>query len=731
MSLRSLIACALLAAPLARPAPPIPADLRELSRAYQKSGSPADRSELAAAAAKLSAEAVPYGALTLGAGDHDAEDWDAAVAALKSATEGDVLADYAVYLRGRSFAKAEKFAEAAWTLKDFARKFPSSRLAPAAARIRAESLIRENRLPEAREACDPATGLSEPDRFYLLGRILQLDGKLLEAVESYRRAYYFHPLSEQAAAAEERLAELNRSMGPAYPKAPAEWRLARADALFAAARVAQAASEYGRAWPGLQGAERERAQVRQAVANYRRLHTTTAQTLLTKLKPADPDLQAERLYYLGECARRKNRISAFRNYAEQLGREHPKSPWYEEALFSLGNFYLLRNDAVQYRSYYDRAARAFPKGKYADRAHWKVCWRAHLDRDPRARSLFEEHVRLYPSSAQASAALYWLARMAQKEGEDGLALALYRTIDDVYPNYYYGLLARQRMPEVSDAAEPAVHRYSDLLARLPKPRRVSPNASPETVRTIERGRLLFDLGLDDHAERELLTADYRRPDGPVAGLELARQSAARDDHFRAMRHMKRYGYGYLRLPIESMTRPFWESLYPLPYEDRLRERAQPHELDPYLVAGLIRQESEFNPGAVSRAGARGLMQLMPATGKEIARRLGVSGFATRRLHEPDVSLRFGTFHLKQTVQRYDGRLELCLAAYNAGERRADTWIHWGDFHEPAEFVETIPFTETRGYVQSVLRNRDMYRRLYSGETALRSTPTRDQIAAAQ
>ena len=106
------------------------------------------------------------------------------------------------------------------------------------------------------------------------------------------------------------------------------------------------------------------------------------------------------------------------------------------------------------------------------------------------------------------------------------------------------------------------------------------------------------------------------------------------------------------------------------------------------------------------------MQIMPATGRDIARRLGIGGFSTRRLRDPDLSMRFGTYYVKQTIDRFDGKLEIALAGYNAGPTRARDWITWENFREPAEFVETIPFTETRNYVQAVLRYREIYRQLY-------------------
>jgi soluble lytic murein transglycosylase len=131
-----------------------------------------------------------------------------------------------------------------------------------------------------------------------------------------------------------------------------------------------------------------------------------------------------------------------------------------------------------------------------------------------------------------------------------------------------------------------------------------------------------------------------------------------------------------------------------------------------LIAALIRQESEFNPRAVSRARAYGLTQVLPSTGRQLSRRLGIGGFRTDRLFDPSLNLRLGTHYLRSLLDMHNGRWEVTLAAYNAGKSRTDVWQSWYDYREPAEFVETIPFTETRTYVAVVLRNADVYRRLY-------------------
>jgi soluble lytic murein transglycosylase len=179
-----------------------------------------------------------------------------------------------------------------------------------------------------------------------------------------------------------------------------------------------------------------------------------------------------------------------------------------------------------------------------------------------------------------------------------------------------------------------------------------------------------------------------------------------------MRIMKSNSPEYLNLPVPAAPRKFWELLFPLPYRADLVRDALERHLDPYLLAGLIRQESEFNPQALSSANAYGLTQIRPATGRHFARKAGVSRFTASVLYQPAANLKIGSSILRSMLDEQGGKVEQTLAAYNAGPLRVVEWMAWGAYREPAEFVESIPFTETRDYVQAVLRNAEMYRRLY-------------------
>jgi soluble lytic murein transglycosylase len=139
-----------------------------------------------------------------------------------------------------------------------------------------------------------------------------------------------------------------------------------------------------------------------------------------------------------------------------------------------------------------------------------------------------------------------------------------------------------------------------------------------------------------------------------------------------------------------------------------------------LVAALIRQESEFDPKVVSYANARGLTQIVPSTGRELSRRLK-QPYSTAKLFQPSFNLQLGTYYLQSLAEQTGGKIEAALAAYNAGLSRARAWLTWGEFQEQAEFIETVPFSQTRDYIQTVLRNAEVYRRIYGApvETASR------------
>ena len=252
-----------------------------------------------------------------------------------------------------------------------------------------------------------------------------------------------------------------------------------------------------------------------------------------------------------------------------------------------------------------------------------------------------------------------------------------------------------KTPEIAAAvADESVKSWLNNI-EWPKQKDLSAaEASAATRLRIERFRLLNEAGLPDLAEAELRFG-ARTGDG-AAGSARRRTRALGPFALRALRVMKSFSGDYLALPIDRAPMKFWQMLLPLPYKDELFRRARAHSLDPYQVAGLIRQESEFNPGAKSHANAYGLMQVIPLTGRLMGRREGVR-VRTAALLDPSMNIRLGTEYLRGQLDSWSGDWTQTLAAYNAGPGRVREWLSWSNYREPAEFVKSIPFSETREY----------------------------------
>jgi soluble lytic murein transglycosylase len=230
---------------------------------------------------------------------------------------------------------------------------------------------------------------------------------------------------------------------------------------------------------------------------------------------------------------------------------------------------------------------------------------------------------------------------------------------------------------------------------------------------VQKAELLANGGLVDFAVRELQAAAAATPDGGSWGPAETAQLYGETGHYdQAIELMKHSAPNYFALDIPDLPRKYWEALFPKAFWTDLKRSAAANALDPYLVASLIRQESEFNPNAVSRANAVGLMQLLPKTGKQVAKEVKLQRYSASQLYTPAVNLQLGTRYFRGMVDKFGGSFEYALAAYNAGSDRVDEWLSQGKYRDPQEFVESIPFTETREYVQAILRNASVYKQIY-------------------
>ena len=467
------------------------------------------------------------------------------------------------------------------------------------------------------------------------------------------------------------------------------------------------------------------------------------------------DKATQALYRGGACyARARLREEALKVY-ERLAREHPDSPEACPALYEAGRIHWNKNrteqasrtfekiltryhrckkaaDATfilgrifQGEKKYDEAVNYYrltyekhPKSEHAAEALWREGWIHYLQgRYHEAATAFVKVGEKFPDSHFVDNALYWQARSIERLGNTASACVLYDQLTDHHPGTYYGILGEWRRGILAaEQCEPGEAASPIAEKKDPPGRDRSAHLSEQVsgamdilrrawalIQVDERALARMELrrihprSLDDTALEILLAHTYRQAAGYSRSIILA--GSVYD----------RYNSGR----IEALPPGTLEGIYPIGYMDTISEHSMKNRLDPYLVAGVIRQESIFNPDCRSYAGALGLMQIIPSTGKRLSRQIGLEDFKNAHLLDPDLNILLGTLYLANLVERYEGDLTRVLAAYNAGEKAVEKWEKRFSHMERDEFVEMITYKETRNYVKLVIRNREMYRRIYS------------------
>jgi soluble lytic murein transglycosylase len=638
-------------------------------------------------------------------------------AAYRQASQAGVaLADYADYLGAQADFSQHDYATAQQRLQNFGARHADSILVGPATLLMANIQLGQN---------DPQAALRELAKLhgspidnsskylFTLGRADQMAGDRKAAQEVFTRIYTEYPISNEAA----QVADQLRQMGVTAPFTAAQ-RSRHAGGLYLAGRYAEAAAAYRSLAedPAYAGTPRANEMLaRAAVASYKQTHHVDM-SLLNRLPDSNDETGATRLYLSLEQARDSKDVQQVKALIDQMEQRFPTSRWTAEALFSAGNMSLVANDVPSAIQFYGDLAQRFPDSSMAPTAHWHAAWLNYRLGDKKtAGKMLDDQIVRYPREMHVAAAIYWRGVIYQEvESNPAAATACYRKVVSAFHHYYYADLARQRL-----AALHASPLADEEAPTLPQLARVADPEVPELTDQVpqdevhvERAQLLANAGLNQYIVPEIAAS----PDSSTwRAYAEAQLYSSYGENWRAMRVLKQKVRSYFSIPIASLPRSYWNLLFPQPYWPTLLRNSQQQGLDPYLVASLIRQESEFNPSVVSYANAWGLMQLLPRVGKGLAKQERVRPFRTAYLLNPDVNLKLGAVYLRELMNEFQGQPEYALAAYNAGDDRVKTWLANGPYASLPEFVESIPFTQTREYVQAILRNREIYRKLYGGD----------------
>jgi len=632
------------------------------------------------------------------------------------------FADYAKYYTALALIGLSRYPEADTVLSALMQRSPAGflregvplRLAEVAeARqdgARAERILRDLKWEE----------VSAPDEALLkLGGVEESVGHRDHALETYRRLYYDYPLSAEAEDA--RLGIERVQSIASLPEDLPSRALARAEKLYAARRWSDARAAYENIARGVQADNKDLVALRLAECDFRLDRYRAARDGVKPFTTGSTLAAEARFFYLSAVKALGDR-TGYVSLTRELVADFPENEWSAEALNNLAQFYLTTDDDDAADQVFREILVKFPRHRYAERAAWKAGWADYRARRfSEAASIFESASVTFPRADTRPAWLYWSGRARDQIGDQTTANTRYRLAVTDYANTYYGrlatgILASRRQPMTVDAFGPV-------------PALANPSKPLPTERLM---RELTALQLYDDALREVQYAQQVWGDSPQLQATWAwvrhqqGTTLKAQDRFLAWRGaittMRRaypqfltYGGG------DDIPADVLRIIYPLDYWPLIEKYSQQLQLDPYLLAALMAQESTFTADIRSSANARGLMQLMPSTARRYATKLGIKPFTTALLVQPEVNVRIGAYYFKELMDRFGGA-HFALASYNAGESRVARWLERFPGLPTDEFIDNIPFPETQNYVKRILGTADDYRRLYGGSRP--PTPTR-------
>jgi len=610
------------------------------------------------------------------------------------------LADYAAYYRGLSQLRQLQTGQARETLKQLLETEPSGALALSVALAAGEAAetAADHRAAMALYETLATDKLAVSDEVLArLGRTALAAGDRKKAAGAYVRLFYEFPLTTAGATA----ASSIQSLQDQWTRRGYDADIGRAQMFFGARRWAEAKAAFQDIRSNVSGDDRELVELRIAESDYYLGNHAAARKALEPYTRKASRLAEARFFHLS-ATRELGNHQEYIERTRALADDFPDSSWTEEALNNLGTHYILVNEDAKAAETFKESYARFPNGERAERAAWKYGWSAYRAREyDETIRVFESAAATFPRSNYRPSWLYWTARAHTRKGRTSEGAARMRLVYTDYANSYYGRLAAGHLRRAKGISHgPAVAHAAE----------VSP-AAPPALANESTIRLLLSLGLYDDAINELRFAQRVTGNSPVIDATIAWAYHKKGELRRAITLMRRAYPQFMSVSGDGLPTEVMQVIFPLTYWPSIQREAKAHGLDPYLVAALIAQESTFDPKIRSGADAWGLMQVLPSTGRRIARQIRIPRFTTATLTNPELNLKIGTAYFAGLVKRFGGTY-YALASYNAGENRIVRWKQERPGMDEDEFIDDIPFPETQNYVKRILGTAEDYRMLY-------------------
>ena len=657
----------------------------------------------------------------------NAKDFAGAAALLDASVIRDhsLLGEYALFMRGSALEQASKPAEARAAYEQLLDSYPASTRAREATLRFANIMMRSGTVTAVSSLLQDLAAKDDPAALLLMGKAYEQSSNPARAVAYYDRLYFYAPASAESQEAVAAISRLGSTLSPER----ADEAIARADKFYEAKRFSDASQAYADAFARFPNSANSQAQLRRVIAAASVRKTADAFSSLNAIPSSAGEIRAEALFYVAQAYARGKQWDQARATVEELRRSFASSPFTPRALVTVGQIAEDANNDAEASYFLRTAVTGYQGSGEVAQAQFDLAWMTHEAKDfSESAKLLTEHLAYYAdkNTDNRGRAGYWAARDSERAGKMAEARALYQAMLARYDANWYGYLAKQRLDAMfrgGIGTVPAKNFASDsvvgrALANLQTVTVAEETAGAKEEKEIAKADELNNVGLNDWALEELASASASAGNSPKVNLAIARVYRSEEDNVRALNVLKKSFPDYSQMKPEELTREEWDVFYPLSYWDIIVQESRARNLDPFQVAGLIRQETVFMSRARSSARAYGLMQVLVPTGVLTAKKYGLERTITEEsLYEPRLNIQLGTAYLRDQIDKF-GRIEYVAAAYNAGPIRAVQW-RTSLPAEIDEWAEAVPFKETRGYVQGVVRNRLQYLRLYDANGKFR------------
>ncbi len=602
------------------------------------------------------------------------------------------LADVATSLKADAFFANRGYREAVEAANKVVKLSPSTALRRRMAKLAADGLFQAGELKAAMIAYRGfisrySLGKDHIDALYQTAVCQENTGDLKGATNGFREVYLNYPASAQSSKAFERLSELKKKgVADALSFTPQE-QFQRGQMLLVNNQPASALAVFsGISRNNLSDELLSRIDLKSAQAAIKQRHYNLAEPFLKRAatSPYSTVRDEARLMFARLEERQGDSDKALARLLSLAAERKALAP---EALLEIAMIYKKSGHFSESEQILKRIIREFPESEIVSRAGWELAWGQYRAGNMPAAE--ESMQKLFKSVTYRERALYWYTRSKERQNRLTDAEAGYKQLLAEFPFGFYA----------------AWHRtITGIPAGWPH---LSTNyAEPPLPKDSQRIQALASLGLMEEARAELSELRSNNTDKNMAPGFARIQSIAGDLHGSLVTfHQNRPA------TIDNSNLPFWAIGFPRPYQELFSRYCISNGLPESFVLSLAKAESSFRPEVKSHAGAIGLMQLMPATARMTDKEKG-KNFNPLMLTVPEYNIRLGTKHLRDLLNQYQQDTVYTLAAYNAGAGAVNRWRKsFGELPKD-EFIESIPYMETRDYVKKIVAYMEIYRALY-------------------